>query len=223
MAILLDGDPTRLCLVDESSKDNNAARRGLGWSPLNLPCINREWFRKHLRYCLMAAADINGFIPCACHCVHRDCVSDQGASGTVDGDYFLYWVKEYLCPILGSYLDGEPRSVVYMDNASTHMGEEVEHAIRSTGAILIYGPPYSPHLNPIEKYFSVYKAYLKRHHLRFTLDWEEVHLEALNAVTRDTGINFFRNCQIPGSFSMFTTAEWEQKLQEYYNSRNYYY
>ena len=48
--------------------------------------------------------------------------------------------------MLGNYENGEPRSVVLMDNASTHMSDEVELAIRSTGAILIYSAPLSPHL-----------------------------------------------------------------------------
>ena len=106
--------------------------------------------------------DINGYIPVACHTVVRDEISDEGAAGTVDGDYFLYWVKEYLCPILGSYELGEARSVVLMDNASTHMSDEIESAIQATGAILIYGAPFSPHLNPIEFYFACYKAHLKK-------------------------------------------------------------
>ena len=71
----------------------------------------------------------------------------------MDGDYFLYWVKEYLCPVLGNYDLGEPRLVVLLDNASTHMAEEVEEAIHAVGAIIIYGAPYCPHLNPIEIFF----------------------------------------------------------------------
>ena len=87
----------------------------------------------------MAAADICGFIASACHTVLRDQISEEGAAGTtVDGDYFLYWIKEYLCPVLGNFEMGEPRSVVLMDNASTHMSEEVEESIAANGAILIY-------------------------------------------------------------------------------------
>ena len=68
----------------------------------------------------MAAADIRGFIVSACHTVLRDQISEEGAAGTVDGDYFLYWIKEYLCPVLGNFEMGEPRSVVLMDNTSAH-------------------------------------------------------------------------------------------------------
>eukprot|EP00594_Rhizosolenia_setigera_P002485 CAMPEP_0178944888 /NCGR_PEP_ID=MMETSP0789-20121207/3413_1 /TAXON_ID=3005 /ORGANISM="Rhizosolenia setigera, Strain CCMP 1694" /LENGTH=336 /DNA_ID=CAMNT_0020624685 /DNA_START=268 /DNA_END=1275 /DNA_ORIENTATION=+ len=194
MSILIDGDPTKLVIVDECFKDDNAARRGLGWSLMNVPCEFREMFIMLVRYALLAACDINGFIPQACHCVLRDRLSDEGAAGTVDREYFLYWVKTYLCPTLGNFSLGEPRSVVFMDNASTHMTAEVVYAIESTGAVLIYGAPYSPHLSPIEKYFSIYKAYLKRNEHRMREDWELVHLEALNQVDRDKGINIFRHC-----------------------------
>ena len=47
-----------------------------------------------------------------------------------------------------------------MDNATTHMCNEVEYLIQQAGAVLLYTAPYSPDLNPIEKMFNVYKAYL---------------------------------------------------------------
>ena len=129
----------------------------------------------------------------------RDEISEEGAAGTVDGDYFLYWVKEYLIPTLGNYQRGEPRSVVMMDNASTHMSDEIQTVIEDAGAVLIYGAPFSPHLNPIELYFSVYKKYIKRNGERMKDNWRAVHLEALNEVDGDTAANFFRKSEIPGA------------------------
>ena len=78
-----------------------------------------------------------------------------------------------------------------MDNASTHMTAEVEIAIARTGATMIYGAPYSPHLNPIENYFSLYKKHLKCNCSRMHDDWQKVHVEALQTVNRDTGIKYF--------------------------------
>ena len=150
---------------------------------------------------------MNRFIPAACHTVVLDEISDEGAAGTVDADYFVYWVKTYLCPMLGSYERGEARSVVLMENASTHMNDEIEAAIVATGAILIYGAPFSPHLNPIEYYFANYKAYLKKYGQRMVSEWYLVHLEAMNVVNRDMGVRYFRKCKVPGSYSLFTTDE----------------
>ena len=91
---------------------------------------------------------------------------DKGSGGT-DGDkYFVYWIKEYVCPVLGEYELGESRSVILMDNTSTHLVDKIVDAMRVTDAILIYSAPYSPHLNPIELYFVYYKVYLKRNNNR---------------------------------------------------------
>ena len=100
--ILLQSDPDRLIMVDETHKDRNAARRRRGWRKRgngNAVAL-REWFETVARYNLIAAAGINGFIPAACHTVVRDEISEEGAAGTVDIEY-LYWVKHYLCPVLG--------------------------------------------------------------------------------------------------------------------------
>ena len=48
-----------------------------------------------------------------------------------------------------------------LDNATIHHSDEIENLITAIGATLIYSAPYSPHLNPIENYISIYKAYLK--------------------------------------------------------------
>ena len=160
MEVYLQSCPERLITIDETHKDRNAARRRRGWGRKgNTDGVRlKAWFENVARYTLIAAADMNGFIPAACHTVRRDEISDEGAAGTVDGEYFLYWVKEYLCLVLGSYALGEARSMVMMDNASTYMSDKIEEAIVATGAILVYGAPFSPHLNPIEYYYAIYKS-----------------------------------------------------------------
>ena len=206
MEIYLQSDAERLITIDETHKDRNAARRRRGWGhKKNTGGVTmKAWFENVARYTLLAAADVNGFIPAACHTVLRDEILDEGAAGTVDGTYFLHWIKEYLCPVLGNYEMGEARSVVLMDNASTHMSDEIEAAIAETGAVLIYGAPFSPHLNPIEFYFSQYKAYLKRNDTRMLSDWYAVHTDALNVVDRDMGINYFRKSKVPGAYLIKT-------------------
>ena len=53
-----------------------------------------------------------------------------------------------LCPLL------DETHVVIMDNASFHKGSETAALIRGSGARLLFLPPYSPELNPIEKDFA---------------------------------------------------------------------
>ena len=99
------------------------------------------------------------------------------------------------------------------------MTEKVENAIHAAGAVIIYGAPYSPHLNPIENYLKLYKAYLKQNACRMHTNWRQVHLEALNVVDRDIGIKYFQRCKIPGVTSMVTEDEHNQMIM---NNNNIY-
>jgi hypothetical protein len=70
----------------------------------------------------------------------------------MDGAMFLAYVRKFLSPTL------RPGDVVILDNLSSHKVTGVEEAITATGATVLYPPPYSPDLNPIEKFFSKLKA-----------------------------------------------------------------
>lgn len=201
LELLLQGDPERLVLIDETHKDRNAARRSRGWGRRNNKLgdsIISEWYKSVVRYTLIAVADINGFIESACDTVLRDEISNEGAAGTVNREYFVNWVKTKLCPILGRYEYGEPRSVVMLDNASTHMCAEVTDLIEATGAVIIYSAPFSPQLNPIENYFSMYKKYLKFVGEQPKAEWIHAHQAALDCVQRENGLHYFASCGIPG-------------------------
>ena len=76
--------------------------------------------------------------------------------GPMDGEMFLAYVRQFLCPTL------QPGDIVILDNLSSHKVAGVEEAITATGATLLYLPPYSPDLNPIEKFFSKLKALLRK-------------------------------------------------------------
>ena len=69
----------------------------------------------------------------------------RGASDTLA---FNAWLEHQLCPLL------DEKHVVIMDNASFHKGSETARLIAQTGASLLFLPPYSPELNPIEKDFA---------------------------------------------------------------------
>ena len=195
--MLLQGDASRLITIDETHKDRNASRRRKGWAYQNSGGAKvKEWYRNVVRYTLIAAADVGGFIPAACHTVLRDEISEEGAAGTVDAEYFQYWIENYLCPVLGRYEYGEPRSVVLLDNASTHMNVEVLKVIHRTGAVAIYISPYSPFLNPIENYFFIYKSYLKNNDQRMLRNWHDVHMEGLQQIDLTKGTKYFKRCKI---------------------------
>lgn len=75
-------------------------------------------------------------------------------NGAMHGAIFVAYVEQCLVPTLK-----RGRTVV-MDNVATYRG--VREAIKATGATLRYLPPYSPDLNPIEKSYSVFKAFLPK-------------------------------------------------------------
>lgn len=64
----------------------------------------------------------------------------------------------------------EPKSVLIMDNASFHHTERVEQMCSDAGVKLLYLPPYSPDLNPIEEMFAELKAFIKRNWMVFEED-----------------------------------------------------
>jgi putative transposase len=55
-----------------------------------------------------------------------------------------------------------PGDVVVMDNLGSHKGNAVRQAIRRAGAHLLFLPPYSPDLNPIEQVFAKLKTLLRK-------------------------------------------------------------
>ena len=175
--------------------------------------VMRRWFRVNIRYTLIAAMDIDGFIPSTLEIVRRDEISDEGAAGTIDSTHFESWVENYLVPKLGRFDHGEKRSIVVMDNASTHMRSKVKELINGAGAYLLYTAPYSPDLNPIELAFSEYKKSLKRD---YELEWYQAHLNAIEAVGKDTCIKEFRKCGVPFSDKILTKEEEEEKRRKEY-------
>ena len=72
------------------------------------------------------------------------------------GRCFLSYVKQCLVPTL------KRGDIVIMDNLPVHKVAGVEQAIEAAGATLLYLPPYSPDLNPIEPAFSKLKAHLRK-------------------------------------------------------------
>ena len=104
------------------------------------------------------------------------------------GDVFLAFVEQLLVPILR---EGD---VVVMDNLSAHKVAGVRKLIEGAGAELIYLPPYSPDLNPIEQCWSKIKHLLRKAcaHTRDALD--EALGEAMKRVTCSDAFGWFSEC-----------------------------
>jgi transposase len=102
----------------------------------------------------------------------------------INGASFLAWVRQFLVPTL------RRGDVVVMDNLSSHKSAAVRKAIRA-GALLIFLPPYSPDLNPIEQAFSKLKTLLRKENAR-TLPQTEAGIgKLLGCVTPLECANYF--------------------------------
>ncbi len=78
----------------------------------------------------------------------KEILAPFGYYGTCNSELFLKWVKEMLVPNL------KKNQIVIMDNASIHKSPKIREAIEEAGCSLVYQPPYSPDLNPIEHFWS---------------------------------------------------------------------
>jgi transposase len=87
---------------------------------------------------------------------HRAMVAPFVLEGAMNGPMFLVYVKQGLVPTL------KRGDIVIMDNLPVHKVAGVEQAIEAAGATLLYLPPYSPDLNPIEPAFGKVKAHLRK-------------------------------------------------------------
>jgi len=87
-----------------------------------------------------------------CDRITAPCVFD----GPINGLKFLAYVEQILVPTL------LPGDIVILDNLGSHKGSGVRKAIRAAGARILFLPPYSPDLNPIEQVFAKLKHLLRR-------------------------------------------------------------
>lgn len=108
--------------------------------------------------------------------------------GAVNGDVFQAFVEQVLVPQLG------PGDVVVMDNLSSHKRSATRELIEAGGAAVLFLPPYSPDLNPIEMIFAKLKQLLRSLACRTREDlWTKVQSQ-LDQITATDAVNCFRHC-----------------------------
>jgi NADH dehydrogenase FAD-containing subunit len=99
---------------------------------------------------------------------------------------------------LGNFENGEPRSIVILDNASVSIDYEIVSLIQSKGAYILYTAAFSLDINPIEKMFVIYKACVKRNPARMASNsWYDLHVFALGTVTPDIALSELKKCGFP--------------------------
>jgi transposase/transposase-like protein len=107
--------------------------------------------------------------------------------GALNEDLFKAYVEHMLAPSL------KPGDIVIMDNLSSHKVKGIAGAVEAVGASIMYLPPYSPDLNPIELLWSKVKAILRKLKIRTKDLMDHAISQALDAISLDDIAAWFRH------------------------------
>ena len=114
------------------------------------------------------------------------------AAMTVDGAVDTLCFDAFIAQVLVPQLrDGE---VVVLDNLSVHKASQIEAAVGAVGASVLWLPPYSPDLTPIEPCWSKIKAYLRCVKARTRAELDAALSQAIRLVTASDAHGWFRHC-----------------------------
>jgi len=108
--------------------------------------------------------------------------------GATDAEVFRVYVAQVLRPTL------RPGDLVIMDNLRAHKGAGVREAIEQAGAQVLYLPPYSPDLSPIEPCWSKLKTALRAAKARTREALEDAIAQALATITVSDAHSWFHHC-----------------------------
>jgi transposase len=108
--------------------------------------------------------------------------------GATDGEVFRAYTERVLCPTL------KAGDIVIMDNLGAHKVSGIREAIEECGARLIYLPPYSPDLSPIEACWSKIKQALRAAGARTRRKLERAIKRALETITESDALAWFAHC-----------------------------
>lgn len=116
----------------------------------------------------------------------RGMIATMTIEEATDADIFLAYVEQVLSPKL------KPGDVVVMDNLTSHKVDGVRESIEKAGAELLYLPPYSPDLNPIEKAWAKLKQLLRSAKARSKEALDQAITDALKLISPDDAKAWFR-------------------------------
>ena len=168
-------DPERLVFVDETALKTDMSRLR-GWAERGERLVETTPGGHWHTHTLVHAVALDG--------TRAAMVLD----GPIDGICFAGFCKHFLAPAL------QPGDFVVLDNLTSHKSSAAVAAIEAVGAKLVYLPPYSPDLNPIENVFSKIKQLIRG--LRPS-NWRQIVQSAKHALlqlTHDDIENAFLHC-----------------------------
>jgi len=167
-------DPKRLVFIDEMGAATDMVRR-YGWGPKGQRLTGYAPHGHWKTTTFVAALR------------HDRIVAPMTIACPMNGTIFQAYVEQFLVRELS------PGDVVVMDNLSSHKSEAVREAIEEAGAELLFLPPYSPDLNPIEQVFAKIKHWLRRAAKRTIETLHEEIGRLLDVFPDDECANFINN------------------------------
>ena len=105
-----------------------------------------------------------------------------------DSEIFTAYVEQKLVPILSK------GKVVVMDNVRFHCSKQVKELIESTGARILFLPPYSPELSPIEPMWGKVKQVLKKYSPKSMKEFAKYIKIGFESITSDDLLGWFDHC-----------------------------
>src|ERR1700751_3043328 len=107
--------------------------------------------------------------------------------GPLNGELFALYAEKELAPTLAK------GDIVILDNLGSHKGRKARDAIRTKGAHLLFLPPYSPDLNPLEQVFSKLKHPMRAAEPRtIETTWRKAG-DLLDLFSQEECTNYLRN------------------------------
>lgn len=139
--------------IDESGIDHNEWKTR-SWSPIGKPTLSHQYGYKYKRTTLLAWVRWDTVI------------APLRFEWSTNTEIFNTWIEVCLCPEL------KPWDIVVLDNASFHKSERTRLLIEKREARLLYLPPYSPDMNPIENYWALLKLYVRKRNSSFDIFYQ---------------------------------------------------
>jgi len=137
----------RLVFIDETSTNTKLTKR-TGWAPCG------ERYRAHAPFGTWKTQTFIAGLRC------HGMIAPWVVNSPMNKRIFETYVETQLAPTLAA------GDIVVLDNVAFHKSERAEKLIKQRGAWLLFLPPYSPDLNPIEMAYSKLKALLRKHAAR---------------------------------------------------------
>jgi transposase len=167
-------DPRRLVFVDEMG--TNISLSGLyGYALKGRRAYVKVPRNRGANTTLLASMSLKGMGPCV------------AVEGPTTATVFEAYIEKALVPSLRC------GQIVVVDNLSAHKSERVRALLEERGSQLLYLPPYSPDLNPIEQAFSKIKGALRKAGARTREGLIEALGAAISAVTSGDARGFFKH------------------------------